>query len=57
VVDRESVQRLDVTECVDDGLYERREIDLKGPFGRVEAYFYLRDVDHLADIGTDWRTR
>lgn len=61
LVDNESLQRLDATECVDDGLYERRKIHLQEPhssepIGSVHAWFYLRDTQGLADIGNDWRS-
>ena len=57
LVDQENLQRLDAIECVDDGLYERRKIHLLEPSGPVDAWFYLRDIDGLADIGNDWRSR
>ncbi len=58
-VDDATLQRLDVIECVDDGLYERCPIKLEtGSDGQqtvAEAWFYLPSVVGLEEIGADWR--
>lgn len=56
-VDQANLKRLDAIECVDSGLYERREIRLTGPIALAQAWFYLHDLDGLPEIGTDWRSR
>ncbi len=50
------LSRLDEVEAVDEGLYERRRIELAAPFDsqHVLAYFYLRPVAGLRDCGTTW---
>lgn len=47
---------LDDVEEVDQGLYERRRVQLAGPFEQdhVEAWFYLRSVSGCADCGPVW---
>jgi gamma-glutamylcyclotransferase (GGCT)/AIG2-like uncharacterized protein YtfP len=52
-----NLELLDQIECVESGLYERRDIKLTGPIQTAEAWFYLLDVSQRYDIGTDWRTR
>lgn len=56
-VDQSCLRRLDAIECVDDGLYERREIMLIDSTDHVEAWFYSHDVVGRKDLGTDWRSR
>lgn len=48
--------RLDEIEGVAEGLYERRAIQLvdRPDVDDVEAYFYLRDISGLRDIGSRW---
>lgn len=53
-VDAECFQRLDAEEGVDDGLYERRSIQLFPHREGVEAYFYLRSVAGMPDCGDCW---
>jgi gamma-glutamylcyclotransferase (GGCT)/AIG2-like uncharacterized protein YtfP len=53
-VDAESLKRLDVEEGVDEGLYERRAIELSPTRAGVEAYFYLRSVSGMPDCGDCW---
>lgn len=50
------LQELDLIEGVDEGLYERKQIQLVEPFaaGVVEAYFYLGDISRAIDIGERW---
>lgn len=52
-VDRACLARLDLEEGVDEGLYERRDVELCG-LGRALAYFYLRSVEGLPDCGERW---
>lgn len=56
-VDRACLRHLDSIECVDDGLYERKEIRLANAIDHVEAWFYLQETLGLTDLGTDWRSR
>jgi gamma-glutamylaminecyclotransferase len=56
-VDQSCLSRLDAIECVDDGLYERREILLVDSIEHAEAWFYAQDVVGLKDLGSDWRSR
>ena len=56
-VDQESLKRLDAIECVDDGLYQRREVRLVGSTAPVDAWFYLQSVEGRVDLDTDWRSR
>lgn len=55
-VDNACLQRLDVVEAVNEGEYERRAIALQAPFDHepVEAYFYLRPTETMADCGITW---
>ena len=56
-VDRQNLQRLDAIECVDDGLFKRRKIQLTEPSGWADAWFYLQDATNLENLGSDWRLR
>lgn len=55
-VDSETLAVLDEIEGVDEGLYERRPIDLQPPFDRedVITYYYLGDVAGCSDCGAAW---
>lgn len=53
-VDAECFKRLDAEEGVDEGLYERRAIQLSPHREGVEAYFYLKSVAGMPDCGDCW---
>ena len=55
-VSDECLLRLDDVEGTDEGLYARRPIQLSSQprAEQVEAYFYLRDVTTLPEIGPRW---
>lgn len=55
-VSGECLARLDDIEGVDEGLYERREIDIADPTGlkSVEAYLYLLNTEGLSDLEGRW---
>ncbi|MFG0334386.1 MAG: gamma-glutamylcyclotransferase [Maioricimonas sp. JB049] len=55
-VDNDCLRVLDQVECVDQGLYARRRIDLQAPFDSqpVEGYLYLRSTQGLKDCGRRW---
>ncbi|MFW6059202.1 MAG: gamma-glutamylcyclotransferase family protein [Phycisphaeraceae bacterium] len=57
-VDAACLARLDWEEDVDEGLYERRSIELLAwdvqRYGPAEAYFYCGKVRGLGDCGTCW---
>lgn len=53
-VDQTCLNRLDEEEAVDEGLYERRPIELAEKQTNVQAYFYLPSVEHMADCGSCW---
>lgn len=55
-VDQKCLAELDREECIDVGLYARRDIRLQAPHDQavIEAYFYLGDVRGLPDCGTCW---
>lgn len=55
-VTNECLRRLDLEEGVEEGLYERRDIELLPPHEQVttEAYFYLPSLENAVDIGTRW---
>jgi gamma-glutamylcyclotransferase (GGCT)/AIG2-like uncharacterized protein YtfP len=46
--------RLDFEEGVDEGLYERRAVELMGNDEDAQAYFYLHPVVGMADCGASW---
>ncbi|MBX3440108.1 MAG: gamma-glutamylcyclotransferase [Planctomycetaceae bacterium] len=50
------LEQLDQIEGVDEGLYERRPIQLQPPGTEhpVEAYFYLMPTTGLVDCGDRW---
>ena len=52
-VDRVCLHRLDEEEGVDEGLYERRMIELADE-QRAWAYLYLHPVDGMSDCGDCW---
>lgn len=56
-VDDATLDILDEVEGVNDGLYERRLIQMQSPFDRddVITYFYLGDVTDCPDCGPCWR--
>ncbi|MGB0767283.1 MAG: gamma-glutamylcyclotransferase family protein [Phycisphaeraceae bacterium] len=54
-VDAACLDRLDVEEGVDEGLYARRAIALIEPSGSALAYVYRRSVEGMADCGASWR--
>ena len=54
-VDSQCLASLDIVEGVDEGLYERREIQLVGFSEAVESYFFMAPAAHLLDCGTDWK--
>lgn len=51
------LHRLDTIEGVDEGLYERRTIQLMAGFddAPVSSYFYLGSVHQAIDIGCCWK--
>lgn len=55
-VDKACLRQLDLVEAVDQGLYQRKKINLKPPFDahEVESYFYLLPVEGLPDCGGCW---
>jgi gamma-glutamylaminecyclotransferase len=59
VVDDSTLVALDEAEGVDEGLYERRRIQLQPPHDHqpAEAWFYLPESGHLPDIGHCWPAR
>jgi len=56
-VDQENLKRLDAIECVNDGLYQRREVRLVGSTTPADAWFYLQSIEGRSNLGTDWRSR
>ena len=58
-VSDECLQRLDVLEDVEDGLYRREFIFVQGELWdgekRVYAYIYNRSVAYAEHIGDEWR--
>ena len=58
-VDEPTLQVLDEIEGVDEGLYERRPVQLQAPFNRknVLTYYYLGDITDCPDCGTSWDSR
>lgn len=52
-VDPDCLARLDEEEGVDEGLYERRAIELANT-ERAWVYLYLHPVDGLKDCGDQW---
>lgn len=55
-VDIDCLARLDIEEGVDEGLYERRTIELIDPSQTALSYLYLHPVRGMADLGTSWPT-
>lgn len=55
-VDNECLARLDEEEGVDEGLYERRVIELVECETSVQSYFYLHTVEGMLDCGACWGT-
>lgn len=53
-VDDDCLARLDIEEGVDEGLYQRRAIELIGASMPAESYFYLLSVEGMADCGDVW---
>lgn len=53
-VDAACLARLDVEEGVDEGLYERRAIELLGEHPQAQAYFYLMPTRGMPDCGDCW---
>ena len=53
-VDAACLVRLDEEEGVDEGLYERRAIEIVDHAEPIASYFYLRSVEGLADCGVQW---
>lgn len=53
-VDAACLDRLDVEEGLDEGLYARRVVELLGDPTQAESYFYLPTVDGMADCGDCW---
>lgn len=53
-VDDNCLARLDIEEGVDEGLYERRVIELDGGDAGVQSYFYLHPVTGMPDCGDHW---
>lgn len=53
-VDHACLERLDEEEGVDEGLYERRLIELDGNHPQAESYFYLHTVKGMGDCGERW---
>lgn len=55
-VDGDCKRKLDAIECVDEGLYQLRSIDLVAPFDSEEvfAYFYLLSVEGCPECGDCW---
>jgi len=53
------LHHLDDVEGVDEGLYERRPVELQRPFDQrpVEAYFYRLSTTGLPDCGDRWTRR
>lgn len=53
-VDDECLNRLDIEEGVDEGLYARRQIKLMDTGDSVQSYFYLLSVAGMPDCGGRW---
>ncbi|MEZ6062014.1 MAG: gamma-glutamylcyclotransferase family protein [Planctomycetaceae bacterium] len=55
-VSQSCLKRLDRVEGVDEGMYERRRIELQAPDDSCPAWawFYLRPVAGLRDCGRSW---
>lgn len=53
-VDDACLARLDEEEGVDDGLYERRTIELIGEHQQAQAYLYLLPIKGMSDCGDRW---
>jgi gamma-glutamylaminecyclotransferase len=58
-VDPEGLQRLDVFEGVQEGLYRRERVPLLRPFAdrAVEAYVYPHSITGRAEVGSEWTER
>lgn len=52
----ECLKELDNIEAIEDGLYERKRIQLQSPWTdmNTEAYFFLGDISPDTDIGARW---
>jgi|688.fasta_scaffold1962949_1 gamma-glutamylaminecyclotransferase len=55
-VDAACLKRLDIAEGVDEGLYQRKPIQLLPPFQlqQAQAWFYCRSVSAAEDCGNYW---
>ena len=53
-IDEDCLDRLDEEEGVDEGLYERRAVELSPHKERVQSYFYLPSIAGMSDCGTAW---
>ena len=53
-VDHACIARLDIEEGVNEGLYERKPIELSEPGSVVEGYVYMLSVDGMPDCGDCW---
>jgi len=53
-VDDACLDRLDIEEGVDEGLYARRAIELSTGGAEAQTYVYLRPVAGMADCGDRW---
>lgn len=56
-IDATCLDRLDEEEGVDEGLYERRAVELLDYPDPVQSYFYMQPVNGLADCGTAWPSK
>lgn len=54
-VDQACLTRLDEEEGVEEGLYERRLIQLVDQTDSVQSYFYLPSVAGMGDCGQAWQ--
>ena len=53
-VDPPCLARLDLEEGVDEGLYERKQIEMIEPGSVVLGYLYMLSIDGMADCGDHW---
>lgn len=54
-VSEETLARLDKFEGVDQGLYFRDKLKIKGREDKlIESYYYNRDLEGLPDCGEEW---
>lgn len=53
-IEENILRQLDAVEGIDEGLYERRPVELQNFEGVVVSYFWCGSLDGLIDIGCRW---